>query len=529
MLRSFRSASLFVGFLCIISEGFAQTLPGEPTIGDVMRGQLAGVIESQQQLAAAKGEAKIKYDAARERFFTTDPKSPAHKEAEREFAQLLHAKDNLYLGMVINVGVEHGLAHASGMGAISGGGDLLDNGIPKAALQAFTNWATGVRASLGATTDNQLLMVTDEVALKKALIENEPAYLLYKKQRDKAEFQLWAIAHPRENQKAGNLPMFKQRTVHVYEADANSAYPNSPEGARLRTTLFSQDNPQLLLFCTYGPGLTAIGEDAFVTYKFWHPRPPDNIKELLAMDTANSLQWLGDVGVDSCPATDGDALRTRQAAMKASQTPEYEAMRAAYRKQKSDDSQNYAAIRDRVRSDCEKLGQRIVNSDTGISRELSYRWRVSAFTTACSMDERNHTATAVPLTIDANEWCKYFKINVDSFAGATSNAELAADVQRNYEAYCNGSGDIVTGKALPTVSGAAAATVSPSTNSSPAASPTQSPTLAQSDDPRVRMCLARQQNLSQLRENASGFRERMALSSMESAFKRDCAAILSNQ
>src|SRR5262249_15767281 len=150
--------------------------PLEPTIGDILRYNLAEAIKAQQQATAAKTEFNATMQAARERFFTTDPKSLQHKKAEEEFATLLRDKDILFGIYDICNGARTGLMMMGGAGVLTGGGGRMpDNGIPKPALTAYTNWVNAVRSSLGAKNETQLLAPSEE-ALRSALVQNEDVY-----------------------------------------------------------------------------------------------------------------------------------------------------------------------------------------------------------------------------------------------------------------------------------------------------------------------------------------------------------------
>ena len=180
---------MMVAILVAGAAGADEVLLGQPTIGDLNRYNFGEVIKAGQRAAIAKQEFNAAMGDAREQFFTTDFKSAAHKAAEVKFARLLQDKDRFYLIFCLTGGVQDGLSRMAGAGLLTGGGGAMpDNGISRLALPAFARWVNAVRATLGAKTERQLLVLVDESAIAKALDANFDSYARYKVERDKGEF-----------------------------------------------------------------------------------------------------------------------------------------------------------------------------------------------------------------------------------------------------------------------------------------------------------------------------------------------------
>jgi hypothetical protein len=62
---------------------------------------------------------------------------------------------------------------------------------------------------------------------------------------------------------------------------------------------------QPVLRCSYGPvGTHSSGEPKFETYRFWHGKAPDNIAEILAVDTGGALAPIRTrAALGACPLT----------------------------------------------------------------------------------------------------------------------------------------------------------------------------------------------------------------------------------
>jgi hypothetical protein len=77
--------------------------------------------------------------------------------------------------------------------------------------------------------------------------------------------------------------------------------PNQP----LRALLHPMVKKQPVLRCSYGPvGTHSSGEPKFETYRFWHGKAPDNIAEILAVDTGGALAPIRTrAALGACPLT----------------------------------------------------------------------------------------------------------------------------------------------------------------------------------------------------------------------------------
>ena len=190
---SMRGVIVAIVLLVLVRDASADTVvigtPGQ--IGAALLGaNVGGALGAGVELARSKAQFNAQIRGARHRFFAEYPNGKNFAQAEKDFAELLWAKDVYFMSMMLQTG---SMPEMSGkLDAVTGG--TLDNGIPGG---AFPQWVSGIRASLGATSSRvPLASLFDERKLLAALEANKDAYAQYKKGRDEAEFEMQCQARP---------------------------------------------------------------------------------------------------------------------------------------------------------------------------------------------------------------------------------------------------------------------------------------------------------------------------------------------
>ena len=258
-------------------------VPDAPTIGDIdPRDNLAESLRARQRAINSTADFNGRITIARERYFSSPDASPERKAIEAEFAALLRDKDILNLIRCITDGMQDGIVRAQIGGLFADNDRPVDNGIPSAAQPTFSDWATAVRASLGAKDDKEQLSPKVK-AFAAALETNADAYASYKVVRDKAEYEMWN--HVNGTQVPGHLLLAKQQILG-------------------ETPTHKDSDPQMLV-CAYGPIHAPDGSEKFIVRTLWYQSPPARLKRLLEIDTTGEFKAMGDKGYERCPAADG--------------------------------------------------------------------------------------------------------------------------------------------------------------------------------------------------------------------------------
>ena len=504
------SAILMVAFVSVSAASAA--IPGEPTIGDINVHNFTEVIKAQQQATSAKAQFNSTITAARQRFFGSPSQAAQHKSAEIELARLLRDKDMLYLSLCVTNGVADGLVRAQGVGIITGGGGMADNGIPQPALPAFSKWANAVRASLGAKGEQQLLL-PDEQAVAAAIEANAAAYAQYKRSRDKAEFGMWYAIHPGELQTPGHLPLQNQETYAINSIAIASIFP--PQEA-MDFRRLQIDSSQQLLVCAYGPTYSPDGAEQFTLQKFWYQKAPTDIDHLLSIDAKGTLKFLGDKGYARCPATDGDGRREMDKAALVAGAPQYATPRAAAAEKSEADAAAYA----HWNSACADAAGKLRNNESGPYAALIYRNIGAEYEGVCRNNKANFGAAEV--TVDPHVVCSTWNSHLDGARQPSApNSPVGAALLASYDRHCaEGSGDLFAER--PTVS----SPVAPVRAAPPDTGRSGTATAPTSDaqDAHSRMCAQMRLNLAAVRAKASGLRDLLGVKSMESSINRQCGA-----
>jgi hypothetical protein len=171
---------------------------GNPTPAHYIGRHAAGALVDAARLGVVGPKLEAKIAQARARFFAPGLSAAQRKAAGDEFGELLWSKDMIYAGMYLSEGfnkhaeaavaVTAKLAHPGSKGIPA----LLDGGFPGTSWDYFTIWIRAVRETMGAHNDGNLLFLVDEAALKRAMLANADAYIAYRVERDKGEFDEWA-------------------------------------------------------------------------------------------------------------------------------------------------------------------------------------------------------------------------------------------------------------------------------------------------------------------------------------------------
>ena len=163
---------------------------GRPTIGDVHRHQISELILAQRQASQSKSQFNSDIARARADFFKTASTPDSRADAEKRFADLLQAKDLMYLSTLAieGTGVDAS-KRTEAIHMVTGG--QIDGGIPQQARPAFDRWVNAVRQNLGARSPNELLWVWHQDQWIKAITASTDSYERYKAERDKAEIDAY--------------------------------------------------------------------------------------------------------------------------------------------------------------------------------------------------------------------------------------------------------------------------------------------------------------------------------------------------
>lgn len=279
---------------------------GRPTIGDVMRHHLTEAIKLQQEAVRSKAEFSAQLAQARQAFFDTASKPESRAPAEMRFADLLYAKDLVYMSGLLNAGTgQESKKHNAAFHMLTGGD--IDGGISPAARTAFDGWINAMRESLGAKHPNQFILVTNEGQLRAALDAAAPAYARYKQLRDQFEIDRFTTG------KAVGMARVAPGSFALHEQQHGTL----DLAADMRLDLLGQTRPlrsqlaelsrggQQVLRCAYGPKAGyADGTPQYEHVLFWLKQAPEGIEQMLSADTANGMARLRTrVARDKCPDT----------------------------------------------------------------------------------------------------------------------------------------------------------------------------------------------------------------------------------
>jgi hypothetical protein len=283
---------------------------GRPTIGDHIRHSIVQAIELQRQAVKAKGEFNAQLQQARFDFFATARQPDKRADAEKRFANLLYAKDLVYMGLLITEGTGEQSRKRSDLMHRMTGGDI-DGGIPEPAREAFDAWVNKVRANLGARNPNQPVFVFDQATLLRATDASADSYAAYKQLRDQFEFD--RFNNPKTFGSArtagANHPLHKagQGTLDLL---LDMRYDRLSDNEPLRDRLSAlAKGGQAVLRCAYGPiEVRADGTQRYEELRFWFKRPPDDINGLIAADTTNGMVRMRTrSALTACPPTSDEA------------------------------------------------------------------------------------------------------------------------------------------------------------------------------------------------------------------------------
>ncbi|QLC72354.1 hypothetical protein LPB260_16370 [Pseudomonas sp. LPB0260] len=305
----------------------AEVWIGRPSSSYYFGQNLGQVMASQQNAARSKGEAQARIAQARQAFFAAKPNTPENEAAGRNFADALFGKDIFYLSLYVAEGVnEKSARRVHGLDLFTGG--PLDGGIPSDGWFAFATWVDGVRASLGAPTNGQLLIVSSPDKLLQALRDNQKLYEKYRIKRDRQELNhgksqdeadRWA-EYARAKEEAakarapdGGAPLHKSE-IKPFAPEVQFAKSYYLASSELRTLLAqSASSGQRMLHCSYGPLVTWEGKRGFDEYIFWYEQRPLTFMDIVRADNKKILMFVSNDAIRECPPTDKSAKEQRMA------------------------------------------------------------------------------------------------------------------------------------------------------------------------------------------------------------------------
>jgi hypothetical protein len=221
--------------------GFA--LAGHPEVGkaDWQRETIGGpsfgehiedIVARGQQVAAAKQAANAEIEEARRKFFADCVNGVRGKDAEKQFAEVLFAKDLYFLSLYASEGMTPAvLRHLDGIDNLTGG--PFDGGIPpQPANEAFGAWVEKIRATLHAPPPGQLWLPTQGEFIHAIAVTSDD-YARYRVLRDRAEFGRWHKSI-RVNAPAAKTPVeFADGYIkYILTPDIDAAVANISESER---------------------------------------------------------------------------------------------------------------------------------------------------------------------------------------------------------------------------------------------------------------------------------------------------------
>jgi hypothetical protein len=298
-----------------------------PTNGEIFRGQVQEVLMSAVKAKGEIGSFQAQLQERRRAYFTAKPDQ--REKAGDSFAEYLFAKDWLYAQYWIIGGFTSQTAAQQQLMLMLNGNKEIDDGIPKLAKPKFNVWIRGMRASLGAGSDTQLLLLSSD-ALEGALRANASLYSAYRLERDKGEYFRWKADQP-DPQRSADLPLREgaaPRPPSDYLLTKNSRKTYKVEIAK------AQESGNSMLMCEYGPHANSEGEQVYRQYLFWHSSVPANIKMLIASGLGDSINLVLDHVIDKCPKIEVEARKAHDAAQQVVVADgDYEAAREAEKTQ----------------------------------------------------------------------------------------------------------------------------------------------------------------------------------------------------
>lgn len=290
---------------------------GTPASNDSALGAL---LDSTQNAAATKQEFNTRIAQVRARYFESQPGTPEYASIERELASLLEEKDlTLAFPLITNGFSEQAQTKVELFSLLSGG--EIDNGIPADAKQAFLKWVAGMRGTLGANGNNDMLAITDSNSFQQALKANSSLYEEYRAQRDTAERSVFEAEQKRlmEVETArtkvaadGGVPL-KNKNVRVLASYDYGQGEMSAELDKAMMEMYRHD--PLILECNYGPGLSATGHPMYYQFLYWHQPLPGNLAVVLQADTDLVFEKFGNQARTDCPLSDRAARAESTALM----------------------------------------------------------------------------------------------------------------------------------------------------------------------------------------------------------------------
>lgn len=291
---------------------------GRPTAGDYFRHDLEQLLIAARDAKAAVSKFNAQMAVARPAYFRAT--GSAKNAAGDAFSKLLFEKDITLAGGYIPYGTAD--STLSNTIAVVNGGHELDEGIPPNAQRDFITWVRGIRKSLGAKSNGELV-VSDQPRLIQAFNANVGLYEDYRRLRDIGEVARW-----KKSQSSGPLPAYGQRSLlasQQFELTRLDGFTEVREPSFNEQVAVASRAGAKVLRCDYGPGESGRGKDSpygtFESYYFWKAKAPDNVALLLALNR-DALNAMKDHAVTACPGAESAAIELNRSRTQAVVTPE---------------------------------------------------------------------------------------------------------------------------------------------------------------------------------------------------------------
>lgn len=330
-----------------------------PTNGEIFRGQVQEVLTSAVKAKSELGSFQAQLRERRRAYFTARP-DQREKEGD-SFAEYLFAKDWLYAQLWVVGGYTSQTAAQQQLMLMLNGNKEIDDGIPKLAKPKFNEWIRGMRVSLGARSDTQLVMLSPN-AFEAALRANTSLYSAYRLERDKGEYFRWKADQP-DPQRSADLPL--REAVSPRPPSDYLRTKTSPKVYRDEIAK-AQESGSSMLMCEYGPYSNSEGEQVYRQYLFWYRSVPTNIRMLMASGWGDNIHTVLDHVIEDCPKVEAKAREAHSAPQKTVLTDvDHHAVRDAEKAQVADQT--------KARSDANEA-KRLNHADPGVvaARQACY-------------------------------------------------------------------------------------------------------------------------------------------------------------
>lgn len=314
-----RFSLLLIAIIWPISLGF--NITAQAQIGGFIAEQAPKLISAHQDLVRGRVAFDIRIEAARASYFN-EKNGPAQKEkARKEFAELLYAKDLVYLSSLLAWGPnENSWNTIKAVYLLSG--REPDGGIAPVALTEFNEWVRSVRRFAGAQRDGQFAIITDPATLQQALTAASPQYRAYLAKRDAYEIQkiinakkkVELLARVNAAKSADGTPSFYDHIISDLKTfDWFLPGINGDNKDKIDRLMYeAKSNGQKIISCRYGPEINDKDEEVFSSFLYWYESAPAEMREIISLDITRKVSHYGEVGIVKCPSTYAQSKRLKQ-------------------------------------------------------------------------------------------------------------------------------------------------------------------------------------------------------------------------